>query len=210
MAATTASTATFSTNQPVPIETLHMKMPANQRANVDLKKTKFKLEPIKVLEPTSKKIVIPEAQRVIYILDSLIRKIEIMDYIVLIVNNEDKMAYLLRSNLNDDERKNKLDEVFAHMCKYHKELVDKYNNGDYATENESSFDEQINSSRTMLGQTKESLQGLIKNSCKDILRMFHLKPTLFEAIKNEFAKVKPKNPQVIEILGNFGALIYRN
>ncbi len=196
--------ATFSTSQPPIIETMHVKMP-NQRANLEMKKTKFKLEPIKVLEPTSKKIVIPEAQRVMYILDNLVRKIEIMDYIMLIVNNDERMLGLVRLNMNDDERRNKLDEMFVHMCKYHRELVEKYNNEDYKT-NDTSFDEQNDSSRTVLGQTKESLQGLIKNSCKDILRIFHTKPSLFEAVKNEFAKMKPKNLQIVEVTGIEGTI----
>jgi hypothetical protein len=49
------------------------------------KRTKFKLEPLKVLEPSQKKLTLPEAQRLMYILEELIHKLEMLEYLPLVL-----------------------------------------------------------------------------------------------------------------------------
>lgn len=45
------------------------------------KRAKFKLEPLKVLEPSQKKLTLPESQRIMFVLEELIRRLEILDLI---------------------------------------------------------------------------------------------------------------------------------
>ena len=188
----------------VPImDTIHMKLSQQGTAISsvalgDLKRQKFKLEPLKVLEPSSKKLNIPESQRIMYILEELVHKIEILDYINVIVNNEDRMKNIIKNHLNDEEKKLKFDQIFLHMCKFHKDLINKYNKSDYRTETQDDgTNERIGS------QTKEQLESMIKNSTKDILRVFNSKPALFESIKSELIEAKSSHPQIAEILSLF-------
>ena len=187
----------------IPImDTIHMKLP-QQNTSIsgvtvsDIKRQKFKLEPIKVLEPSSKKLSIPESQRIMYILEELVHKVEILDYINLIINHEERMKIIIKNHLTEEEKKTKFDQIFLHMCKYHKDLVNKYNKGDYRSVS------QEDGSERAAYQTKESLELMIKNSTKDILRFFNTKPALFETIKSELSEAKSSNPQLTELLGLF-------
>ena len=196
-----ASMQTFiSQASQIPVmDTIHMKLP-QQNTSIstltvgDIKRQKFKLEPIKVLEPSSKKLSIPESQRIMYILEELVHKIEILDYINLIINSEERMKNIIKNHLTEEEKKTKFDQIFLHMCKYHRELINKYNRGEFSQED---------GSERAVNQTKESLELMIKNSTKDILRFFNTKPALFETIKNELNEAKSSNPQLTELLGLF-------
>jgi hypothetical protein len=196
-----ASMQTFiSQASQIPVmDTIHMKLP-QQNTTIssltvgDIKRQKFKLEPIKVLEPSSKKLSIPESQRIMYILEELVHKVEILDYINLIINNEDRMRNIIKNHLTEEEKKTKFDQIFLHMCKYHRELINKYNKGEFSQED---------GSERAVNQTKESLELMIKNSTKDILRFFNTKPALFGTIKSELSEAKSSNPQLTELLGLF-------
>lgn len=91
---------------PVPMDTLHMRIPSsgltsktpdNGLNNLQSKqRAKFKLEPMKVLEPSNKKLTLPESQRIMYILEELIRQLDVLDYIEVITNNDEKVGNLIR------------------------------------------------------------------------------------------------------------------
>lgn len=183
-------------NQIQSMDTIQMKLPQSmsfQGSNLGSsslsqnKRQKFKLEPLKVLEPSNKKLNLPESQRIMYILEELIKKIEIVDYITLISNDNDKLREIIRSHLSEDEKKKNFEQVFISMCQHHKALVDSYDKG------------QFKSNETVSSQNKQSLELLIKSSCKDILRVFYAKPALLESFKDEFSKTKQSKPQVVEL-----------
>jgi hypothetical protein len=94
---------------PVPMDTFHMQIGSsgNPQQQKDMlnssqmmmpnsKSRKFKLEPMKVLEPSNKKLTLPESQRIMYILEEFIRQLEILDYIEVITNNDEKVSILIR------------------------------------------------------------------------------------------------------------------
>ena len=87
-----ASAATITVNQIQTIDTVHMRLPStlaiqpNSSQNV-AKRQKFKLEPIKILEPSNKKLNLPESQRLMCILEELIKKVGMLDLITYIIYN---------------------------------------------------------------------------------------------------------------------------
>ena len=188
---------------PQAIETMHMKLPSSisfqgsltgSVHNTSKRQQKFKLEPIKILETSNKKLSLPESQRIMYILEELIRQIEILDYIEMITNNDEKIRTLLRTHLNEEEKKRNFENVFVSMCQHHRALVESYNK---------TSPRETNSKASPTLQNKESMEVLIKSSCKDILRVFHLKPAFFESVKAEFTKTKRNHPQINELTSKF-------
>lgn len=189
-------------SQPPTMDTMHMRLPSsvslqnsnlNASINISRRQQKFKLEPMKILEPSSKKLSLPEAQRIIYILEELIKQIELIDYLELITNNDDKMRQLIHAYLTEEERKRNFEQIFISMCQHHRALAQSYNNSS-------------DSSDSASPKNRDSLVMLIKSSCKDILRVLISKSTLFEGIKEEFAKRKQTVPQVSELLSLFNEL----
>jgi hypothetical protein len=183
-------------SQPTPMDTFHMRLPdANLQANNNslllAKRTKFKLEPMKVLEPSNKKLSLPESQRIMFILEEVIRQIEILDYIEVITNNDEKCKNLIRADLNDDERKKNFDQIFVTMCQNHRTLIDAYKKV------------KLNNSTDGFAKNKETLEMLIKSSCKDILRVLLTKPNLFENFRKDFHRSKPNHPKINELLSKF-------
>lgn len=183
------------------MDTMHLKLPQQMtfqsagnasnatQTGLTTRRQKFKLEPIKILEPSNKKLTLPEAQRIMYILEELIKKLETVNYINMIMNNEAKIRNLISVNLSDDDKKKNLENIFMSMFQHHKALVDSYNSG------------QFNDPGAKNSQTKESLESLIKSSTKDILRVFHAKPALYESLKTELAKAKPNHPHIVDLIG---------
>jgi len=112
-------------SQPATMDTMHMRLPSsnlsmqasNLNASIHMtrRQQKFKLEPMKILEPSSKKLSLPESQRIVYILEELIRQIEMIDYIELITNNDEKMRQLIRSSLTEEERKKNFGSLCARL-----------------------------------------------------------------------------------------------
>jgi hypothetical protein len=193
-------------SQPATMDTMHMRLPSsmsiqggsgsnmNASLNISRRQQKFKLEPMKILEPSTKKLSLPESQRIIYILEELIKHIEIVDYIELITNNDEKLRQLIRASLSEDERKKNFEQIFISMCQHHRALTTSYNNS-------------INYEDSQSFKNKDSLVMLIKNSCKDILRVLSSKPSLFEHVKEEFFKRKHQVvPQISELLRLFNEL----
>jgi hypothetical protein len=186
-----------------PMDTMHMKLSHSmsfQSGNNNptgglTRRQKFKLEPIKILEPSNKKLTLPESQRIMFILEELARKIEMVDYIETIIHNLEKVKSIIKENINDEDKRKSVDEIIFSMLQHHKNMTDAYNKGQFKTEFKTDFD--TNSSSNL--QTKESLESLIKNSCKDIIRMFNAKPMLYESIRSELVKSKPKNNLVNEL-----------
>ena len=188
------------------MDTMHMKLshsmtfqstPVNNNAAGGMtRRQKFKLEPIKILEPSNKKLSLPESQRIMYILEELVRKIELIEYVDTLANHLDRVREIVRENLNEEDKKKFFEEILVSMLQHHKSLIDAYNKGHFRVDDPA---DQQATNTTM--QSKETLESLIKNSCKDILRVFHGKPALYEGIKNEFAKNKPKNNLTNELLG---------
>lgn len=187
-------------SQPATMDTMHMRLPSsnlsmqgsnlNASLNMTRRQNKFKLEPMKILEPSSKKLTLPESQRIVYILEELIRQIEMIDYIELITNNDDKIRQLIRTSLTEEERKKNFEQIFLSMCQHHRALASSYNN---SSDNDSSSSP----------KNRDSIVMLIKNSSKDIIRVLSSRPTLFENIKEEFLKRKQTVPQILELLGKF-------
>ncbi|CAF1083008.1 unnamed protein product, partial [Brachionus calyciflorus] len=169
------------------IDPLKMSSSLGSTSVLGNKRQKFKLEPLKVLEPSNKKLNLPESQRIMYILERLVKKVEILEYINLIINNEEKIRQLIQLNLTEEEKNKNYEEKFLAMCHNHKYLIDTYNKG------------QFKSSDSVSSQTKESLESLIKNSCKDLIRVINNKPTFFENIKNELGQSQKPNPQILEL-----------
>jgi hypothetical protein len=175
-----ASAATITVNQIQTIDTVHMRLPStlaiqpNSSQNV-AKRQKFKLEPIKILEPSNKKLNLPEAQRLMCILDELIKKIEMLDLISYLTTlNESQIRDLIRNNLSDDEKQKNYEGMFVSMFMHHKNLIESYDKGHFTVNGSS--------------QTKESMELLIKMSCKDIIRALILKPILYESVKVKNSK----------------------
>jgi hypothetical protein len=178
------------------MDTLHYKLPvgtlqSSNMNNPNAKRPKFKLEPLKVLEPSNKKLSLPEAQRIVYIVEELIRKLEIVEYLPFIINNVDKVQNVLSTSLTDEERKRNYEQIFISMCHHHKALLDSYTHGQYGQNSQT-------------GQTRESIEHLIKSSCKDLLRAFQLKPALFEKFKKEFdSNFKSQKSNNKELISKF-------
>lgn len=151
---------------------------------------KFKLEPLKVLEPSQKKLSLPESQRIMFILEELIRKLEMLEYVGVVVANEQRARELLRHTLNDDELRKNVEHGFVAMCEHHRALVDAYSKHNSSLPSQSSTN-----------ANRQSLEALIKSSCKDLLRVMQAKPTFYESVKQEFAaKIsKKQNPQIVEL-----------
>jgi hypothetical protein len=195
------STMLGSFSQIQTIDTINMKLPHSMGSHSNsvlsnsnltsqmTKRQKFKLEPIKILEPSNKKLNLPESQRIVFIIEELIHRLEILDYVTLVTTNDDKIRRLISNNLSEDEKKRNYENMFVSMCQHHRTLVETYNRGDYR--------------RNESGQTRESLEMLIKSSCKDILRFLLKKNQFFEDIKKEFAKnIPPTNPKIAELKSN--------
>lgn len=181
----------FQFPQPQQFETINMTLPSHMQPQsqqqADLKRKKFKLEPIKVLEPSSKKLTLPEAQRIMFIMDELLKKLEYLDYLHLIINNEEIVKSVVNTGLTDDEEKSKFDQVFLHMCKYHRDLVKKYDQEDYTEDN---------NDENATGQSKNTLEAMIKNSCRDLMRIFNMKPTLFDNLKKHLNHLKKDDQEL--------------
>lgn len=173
---------------PNSIDPIKMTSSISSSSVMGTRRLKFKLEPLKILEPSNKKLNLPESQRIMFIIERLIKKIEIVDYISLIINNEDKIRELIRISFNDEDRNSNIEEKLISMFQNHKRLVDTYNRGQFKT------DDSVSS------QKKESLEHLIKSSCKDIIRVMNNRPSFFENIKIEFGKIN--NPQLVEFKSN--------
>jgi hypothetical protein len=178
-------------NQPVLFETIHMRLPnssvghsQSQKINAALRRPKLKLEPIKLLEPCNRKLTLPESQRIIYIIEELIKKVEMLDYMNVILSNPNSINDLLNE-----------DELLIDMLNHHKTLIEAYdqNLSNNKHENE-------NKQRASFSQNRETLESLIKSSCRDIFRMFNKKPILFESVKNQLRDIKPKNSYLTELL----------
>ena len=201
-----------------PMDTMHMKLSHsmsfqstsnNNNATGGLtKRQKFKLEPIKILEPSNKKLTLPESQRIMFILEELSRKIEMVDYIETIANNIEKIRELIKENLNEEDKKKNLEGIIVSMFQHHKNLIDAYNKSQFKTEFQTTFDSSDRASSGL--QSKETLESLIKNSCKDILRMLIFKPMLYESIKSELSKIKPKNHLTNELASKKSIFQTRN
>ena len=174
---------------------------------VQMKRPKFKLEPIRVLEPSQKKLNLPESQRIVSIVEELVKKLEMIDYITFIANESDSLAELIQMNLSDEERRQNYEAIFVSMCEHHKELCASYNTAKFvdssppsATANEGADQQQQQQPHQSSSKTKESLESLIKASCRDILRVFQLKPNLYKNVRDEFAKRGlAKSQQLVEL-----------
>jgi hypothetical protein len=172
---------------PQTFDTVHMRVPlsinstshGSSNGQLTLKRhQKFKLEPMKILQPSNKKLSLPESQRIMHILDELVKKIEIIEFIEVICNNEERLRKVIANNLNEDDKKKNYEEIFMSICKHHLTMIECYKNKQY------------NENNPQFTQKKETLEGLIKNSCKDILRVFHFKPNLLTSVKDEFLNQK--------------------
>ena len=131
-------------------------------------------------------------------MEKLIRKIEILNYISVIINNEEKIRQFIQQNITDEERNKNYEEKFIAMCQNHKNLIETYNKG------------QFKSNESVSSQTKDSLESLIKNSCKDIIRVLNNKPGFYENIKAEFGKNNPySSPQIVEFKSNILCLFMK-
>ncbi len=186
-------------SQPLPMDTFHMKLPNlgvqlnnnnNNPLSNTVKRSKFKLEPMKVLEPSNKKLSLPESQRIMYILEDFIKQIEILDYIEIITNSDEKCRNLLKSELNDEEKKRNVEQIFITMCQNHRTLVDAFKKAKLQKSNEAN------------AKNKETLEMLIKSSCKDILRVLLTKQNFFENLKKEFLRSKPDNQRINDLLSD--------
>lgn len=186
---------------PIPMDTFHMRIPSagmgsSNNSNVlnqsmSKNRPKFKLEPMKVLEPSNKKLSLPESQRIMYILQEFIRQLDILDHLDIITVNDEKIGLLIRAELTEEERKNNVDQVFISMCQNHRLLVDTYKKGNFDSD-----------SSMPVVKNKETLEMLIKNSCKDIMRIALRKHNWFENIKKENYK-KTQHPQINELKNLF-------
>jgi len=132
-----------------------------------------KLEPIKHIKPTKKRITIPQSACIINILDDLIRQFEIIDYIHLITANTAIVAKQVSLDLTDkdpsptDVHMPGLQQTLAHMCHNHQSLLT----------NETKLD-------------RPTLTMLVQNSTKDMLRVLMKRSKLFERLKLELAEQK--------------------
>lgn len=185
---------------PAPMDTLHMRIPSGGTGNAtnsqhnSKQRAKFKLEPMKILEPSNKKLSLPESQRIMYILDELIKQLNILDYMEVITNNDEKVSNLIRGEMSEQEHKVNFDHVFVSMCQNHRTLVDSIKKCDLV----GSTDPNV--------KNKETLEMLLKSSCKDILRVAVKKPNWFQTFKKENSKLKINHPQINELLGLFAEI----
>lgn len=181
---------------PVPMDTLHMRIPSsgltsktpdNGLNNLQSKqRAKFKLEPMKVLEPSNKKLTLPESQRIMYILEELIRQLDVLDYIEVITNNDEKVGNLIRAELSEEELKSRIDQQFISMCQNHRALVDAFKKGKF--------------------ENKETFDMLLKSSCKDIVRHVLKKSNWFDQFRKDNMKIKINHPQINELKGLFNEI----
>ncbi len=144
-----------------------------------------KLEPIKNIKPTKKRITEPHATFILNILDDLIRQFEIIDYFHLIISNISLLREQIELDLNDKEPNPfdiyvpNIQDSLILMCKNHESLLNKKNELE-----------------------KPVLQMLIRNSTKDILRVLLRRSKLFERLKIELADQKK-----VEDVGHVAELI---
>lgn len=193
---------------PVPMDTVHMTLANNglgtQQNGSSLlnnaqimpnskQRAKFKLEPMKVLEPSNKKLSLPESQRIMYILDEFIRQLDILDNIELITNSDEKVGQLIRADLNDDERKTNSEQMFISMCQNHRSLVQSY---------QKEADDDENSSN----KNKDTLVRLLKSSCKDILRAIMKKSSWLDSLKKISRTSKVNHVQINELKSMFSEI----
>ncbi len=184
---------------PVPMDTMHMRIPSSSMGkpssdSVAVKqRAKFKLEPMKLLEPSNKKLTLPESQRIMYILEELVRQLEILDYMEVITNNDERVGNLIKADMSDEERKNKVDRIFVSMCQNHRTLVEAYKKGKFDAAGASE-------------KGRERMEMLIKNSSKDILRVVLKKPNWFDSFKRETQKIKVNHPQINELKAVFSEI----
>ncbi len=188
---------------PVPMDTMHMRLNSAGmgKPSSDLlansisqkQRAKFKLEPMKLLEPSNKKLTLPESQRIMYILDELIRQLEILDMMEVITNNDERVGNLIRSDMSEEEKKNKVDKIFLSMCHNHRTLIETHKKGKFE------------GSGTNV-RSRETLDMLIKNSSKDILRVVLKKPSWFDNLKRETQKIKINHPQINELKAVFNEI----
>lgn len=188
------------------MDTINMKLPVSMlsqnsnsalsHTNLNLASTaskrnqKFKLDPIKILEPTNKKLSLPESQRVIYILEELVRRLEILDSLnLLVAGDPEKIRDIVRASLTAEEAKKNYENVFVSMCQHHHSLVETFDKGDFKNGHSA--------------QSQPALEMLIKNSCKDLLRVLQKKPSLFDNLKKELVQAKPPiNPKIVDLKSN--------
>ena len=184
------------------IDTINLKLPHsmtslantilnNSNVNSQLaKRQKFKLEPIKILESSNKKLNLPESQRIIYIVEELINRLEILDYLPLMTSNDNTIRNILRANLNEEEKKKNFEQIFMSLCLHHWTISETYDRGEFKKRDSA--------------HTKDSLELLIKNSCKELLRFMQKKPVFFDEVKKELAMAKPpSNPKINELKCRF-------
>lgn len=100
--------------------------------------------------------------------------------------NEQKSRDLYWQSLTDDEKRRNLDHGFLAMCEHHKSIVDALSS---------------KSASSLTSQNKSTVEALLKNSCKDVLRVLQSKPAFYETLKQEFAgKMNKKpSPQLVEL-----------
>lgn len=72
------------------------------------------------------------------------------------------------------------------MCEHHKALMDAFTKG----------------ASSLTAQNKSTIEALLKNSCKDILRVLQSKPAFFESLKQEFGSkmAKKQSPKLVQLI----------
>lgn len=102
------------------------------------------------------------------------------------ISNEQKSRELFWQSLNDEEKRRNVEHGFMAMCEHHKALTDAYTKG----------------GTSLSAQNKPTMEALLKNSCKDLLRVLQSKPAFFESLKQEFASKmnKKPSPQLVELI----------
>ena len=144
-----------------------------------------KLESLKSLKPTHKRISVPESASILKVLEELIQKLEIVDYFEEITSNDEKLKELIILDLDnndphpDDEHVENIEHVLIIMCQNHQALV----------EGKSKID-------------NEMKKMLIINSTKDINRILMKRSKLLKSIKKEFKETKKEKPELNEMIGN--------
>lgn len=150
----------------------------------NVQKSQHKLQPLKNLKPTHKRITIPESACVLKVIEELIQKLEIVDYFEEIVNNEDRLKELIQIDLNnndpnpDDQHVENIEHVLIFMCQNHRALIERKSNID-----------------------QEMKKMLISNSTKDIIRILMKRSKLLASIKDEFKSSKKELPELNEMIG---------
>ena len=123
--------------QPASMETMHVKLPHSMshqpagpasNALALTRRSKFKLEPMKILEPSNKKLTLPEAQRLMYILEELVKRFEMIQFFPTLFSIEEKrLLDIVKANMSDEEQKRNFDQIFISMCRHHKDLIKSFN-----------------------------------------------------------------------------------